>query len=325
MTDWVLEAHDLTMSFAGNRAVDGISLSVGPGQAFGLVGPDGAGKTTTLRLLVGLLGKGTGDVRILDQDLRHTGAAALAHVGYLAQRFSLYSEMTVQENLDFFGTVRGVRGAAFKARSAELLDFVGLSGFEHRRAGLLSGGMKQKLGLACALVHRPRLLLLDEPTTGVDPVTRQDFWQLIIGLLADGVAVVVSTPYMDEAARCNRLGFMHHGRFLITGSPRELTSLLADRILMLICQPKAAARPLCLDDPLVEDVTAFGDRLHLRLCAGTPISGPGNALDQLRGRLTAAGVQVKDLRVVQPSLEDVFIALQEGGELARALPEVQND
>ena len=200
MTDWVLEAHDLAMSFADNRAVDGISLSVGPGQAYGLVGPDGAGKTTTMRLLVGLLSKGRGNVRILGQDLRRTGATALSHVGYLAQRFSLYSEMTVQENLDFFGTVRGVRGAAFQARSVELLHFVGLSGFEHRRAGLLSGGMKQKLGLACALVHRPRLLLLDEPTTGVDPVTRQDFWQLIIGLLAEGVAVVVSTPYMDEAA-----------------------------------------------------------------------------------------------------------------------------
>jgi ABC-2 type transport system ATP-binding protein len=177
-----------------------------------------------------------------------------------------------------------------------------------------------RLGLACALVHSPRLLLLDEPTTGVDPVTRQDFWQLIIRLLAEGVAVVVSTPYMDEAARCNRLGFMHHGRILMQGSPRELASLLSGRVLMLVAQPKPQAREVCCADPNIEDVAAFGGRLHLRLRAGTLVTGPDNALDRLTAALRAAQVQIEDLRVMPPSLEDVFIALQEGVVLAGGAP-----
>ena len=311
-SDCVLEARDLRMSFDGAPAVDGVSLEVGAGQAYGLVGPDGAGKTTTMRLLVGVLRSGSGQVRILGQDLHRVGSSVLSNVGYLAQRFSLYQELTVVENLAFFGTVRGVKGAALTARSTELLHFVGLNGFELRRAGALSGGMKQKLGLACALIHRPRLLLLDEPTTGVDPVTRQDFWQLIIRLLADGVAVVVSTPYMDEAARCSRLGFMHHGRVLMQGSPRELTRLLVGRVLMLICGQKAAARQVCQAVPDVEDVAAFGDRLHLRLRAGAVTAGPDGVVERLCAALVAAGVHVDDLRLIQPSLEDVFIALEEG-------------
>ena len=162
------------------------------------------------------------------------------------------------------------------------------------------------------------MLLLDEPTTGVDPVTRQDFWQLIIRLLAEGVAVVVSTPYMDEAARCHRLGFMLHGRLLMQGSPRELVNRMAGRVLMLVAQPKSLAREVCRAEAGIEDVAAFGDRLHLRLRAGTAIEGPGNALDRLSASLLAAGVQVDDLRLIQPSLEDVFIALQEGNTLQAA-------
>jgi ABC-2 type transport system ATP-binding protein len=316
MSEWVLEARDLRMTYGATRAVDGVSLTVGPGQAYGLVGPDGAGKTTTMRLLVGVLGAGGGTVRILGHDLHRDGSSALAHVGYLAQRFSLYEELTVQENLNFFGTVRAVRGAEMKARSAELLHFVGLAGFERRLASQLSGGMKQKLGLACALIHRPRLLLLDEPTTGVDPVTRQDFWQLIIRLLAEGVAVVASTPYMDEAARCNRLGFMHHGRILMQGSPRMLAGLLADRVLMLIAQPKRAAREVCCADPDIEDVAAFGDRLHLRLHVDARTTGPDSVPDRLAEALRAANVEIYELRMIPPSLEDVFIALQDGVALA---------
>ena len=167
-----------------------------------------------------------------------------------------------------------------------------------------------------ALVQRPRLLLHDEPTTGVDPVTRQDFWQLIIRLLSEGVAVVVSTPYMDEAARCNRLGFMIRGRILMSGTPRQMSGLLAGRVVMLVAQPKSLAREVCHADPNIEDVAAFGDRLHLRLAAGTPTEGPDNALERLRASLIAAGAQVSELRLIQPSLEDVFIALQQGVALA---------
>jgi drug efflux transport system ATP-binding protein len=314
MTEWVLEASDLRIRFGAGetqvQAVDGVSLAVGPGQAYGLVGPDGAGKTTTMRLLVGALSHGSGEVRILGQDLHHGGPGLLLQIGYLAQRFSLYSELTVQENLEFFGTVRNVRGAALKTRTAELLRFVGLTGFERRQAGKLSGGMKQKLGLACALIHSPRLLLLDEPTTGVDPVTRQDFWQLIIRLLADGVAVVVSTPYMDEAARCNRLGFMLGGRILMEGTPRQLTGMLAGRVLMLFCDQRAVARAVCQADPDVEDVAAFGERLHLRLSRAN--GQTQEALDRLRASLSAAGVRCHELTPIPASLEDVFIALKDG-------------
>ena len=303
MTTPLLEAHDLRKSYRATKAVDGVSLLVEPGEAYGLVGPDGAGKTTTMRLLVGALHSAGGDVRIMGHDLRERGSDALAQVGYLAQRFSLYGELTVAENLSFFASARSVPRAATVERSAELLAFVGLSGFEQRRAEQLSGGMKQKLGLACALIHRPRLLLLDEPTTGVDPVTRQDFWQLIIRLMSGGVGVVVSTPYMDEASRCSRLGFMYAGR-----------------IVELVAQPKHIARDICLEDPDVENVVAFGDRLHLRLrdanCAGTG-AGP---CERLPLTLAAAGVQVDAIRMIPSSLEDVFISLLER-EAQRAAPE----
>jgi ABC-2 type transport system ATP-binding protein len=299
----MIEAADLHKAFGATRAVDGLSMTVRPGEAYGLVGPDGAGKTTTLRLLVGALTPDRGRVRIGGYDLRTQVEQARARVGYLAQRFSLYGDLTVAENLHFFGQVRGVQGQALRRRTAELLAFVGLAGFEQRRAEVLSGGMKQKLGLACALIHQPQVLLLDEPTGGVDPITRQDFWQLIIRVLAEGAAVIVSTPYMDEAARCGRLGFMHAGRLLTEGSPRALTQPLAGRVVELAARPKATARAVALADPEVEDVTAFGDRFHLRVRA------PAGPLERLPQALAAAGAEVERLRLAAPSLEDVFIAL----------------
>jgi ABC-2 type transport system ATP-binding protein len=227
-------------------------------------------------------------------------------MGYLAQRFSLYGDLTVSENLHFFGQVRGLGGGGLQARENELLAFVGLTGFEARRADQLSGGMKQKLGLACALVHRPRVLLLDEPTAGVDPVTRQDFWQLLIRVVGEGAAVMVSTPYMDEAARCNRLGFMAGGRILVEGTPRALTAGLAGRVLEMAAHPKAAARAVAEADPEVEDVLAFGDRFHLRVRG---VEGP---LARLPLALAAAGVKLERLRPAAPSLEDVFIEMLQG-------------
>jgi ABC-2 type transport system ATP-binding protein len=326
MADLVLEAEGLFKSFGQTKAVGGVSLRVEAGQAYGLVGPDGAGKTTTMRLLVGALrndratgAQGDGFVRICGYDVRTQATAALTNVGYLAQRFALYGEMTVRENLRFFGTVRGMARSAIPQRSAELLGFVGLSGFEERRADRLSGGMKQKLGLACALIHRPRLLLLDEPTTGVDPVTRQDFWQLIIRLIGEGVGVVVSTPYMDEAERCSRLGFMYSGRILREGAPHELAADLVGRVMEVVAQPMAEAEAVCLADADVEDVLAFGDRLHLRLHAGLAASGDDGPAARLTQALTLAGVQVGEVRTIPPSLEDAFVALLEdvkGGRVA---------
>jgi ABC-2 type transport system ATP-binding protein len=313
----LIEATDLHKAFGATQAVDGVSLRVEAGQAYGLVGPDGAGKTTTLRLLVGALTPDSGRAQVAGYDIQtHTEQARL-RLGYLAQRFSLYGDLTVMENLRFFGQVRGVQGAALMARTQALLQFVGLGKFAGRRADQLSGGMKQKLGLACALVHEPQVLLLDEPTGGVDPVTRQDFWQLIIRVLAQGAAVIISTPYMDEAVRCQRVGFMHSGRVLVDGTPSELVATLHGRVLELAAQPKAVVRAVVLADPDVEDMIAFGDRFHLRV---RDSAGP---LARLPVALAAAGAQLDRLRPAAPSLEDVFISLLQANAKPAAHERVQ--
>lgn len=308
MSSVLLEARNIRKTFGTFPAVDGISLSVRAGEAYGLVGPDGAGKTTTMRLLVGALTSDGGQIEIAGYDLRAQPERARAHLGYLAQQFSLYTDLTVAENLRFFGEMRGITGSVLRQRADELLRFVGLAGFEDRLAGYLSGGMKQKLGLATALIHRPSVLLLDEPTTGVDPVTRQDFWQLIIRLLGEGTGVIVSTPFMDEAARCNRLGFMYRGRLLTEGTLRELTAPLVGRVLEIVAEPKSLARRVCLADRDVEDAIAFGDRLHLRVRKARDV------LDRLPAALAEAGVRVVQLREIAPALEDVFLSLLEGAE-----------
>lgn len=299
----LIEARALSKSFGKTRAVQGISLTVAAGEAYGLVGPDGAGKTTAIRLLIGALTPDAGSVELCGTNLATDPDKARSSAGYLAQRFALYTDLTVQENLAFFAAVRGMPPGAVQARITELLGFVNLAGFENRLAGQLSGGMKQKLGLACAIVHAPTVLLLDEPTAGVDPVTRQDFWQLLIRLLAGGMALVVTTTYMDEAARCQRLGFMHSGRMLTTGSPRALTQAFDGAVLELTAAPLKHAHRICMqDEDLVEAVT-FGDRLHLRVRSA---AGP---LQRLPAALAAAAVTVTQLRPIAPTLEDVFIAL----------------
>src|SRR5215207_4796257 len=210
MNNYLIQANNISKSFGNVHAVDGVSLQIPAGEIYGLVGADGAGKTTTMRLLVGALKADSGEVNICGYDLNRQIETARAQFGYLSQRFSMYEDLSVLENIRFFAEVRGLRSNEWLPRCNEILEFVGLEKFKDRRAGLLSGGMKQKLGLASALVTRPRVLLLDEPTTGVDPVTRQDFWQLIIKLTSqgEGLAVMIPTPYMDEASRCQRVGFM---------------------------------------------------------------------------------------------------------------------
>jgi ABC-2 type transport system ATP-binding protein len=299
----VIEARDLHKTFGSTHAVDGVSIVVQAGEAYGLVGPDGAGKTTTMRLLVGASRLDSGSVTVAGFDMATQTEDARARIGYLAQRFSLYGDLTVTENLRFFAEVRGLTGPAFEARREELLAFVGLTGFEERRAEHLSGGMRQKLGLACALIHEPPVLLLDEPTGGVDPVTRQDFWRLIGRVLERGATVVVSTPYMDEATRCSRIGFMHGGRILVEATPRELAATLSGRVLELAARPKETAKAVAGADPDVEDVLAFGDRFHLR------VTDPSGPLDRLPASLASAGVEVARLRPIAPSIEDVFISL----------------
>jgi ABC-2 type transport system ATP-binding protein len=304
-SDILLETHDLVRTFGDFHAVDGLDLQVRAGEMVGLVGPDGAGKTTTMRLLCGALQATSGTIRVAGYELPAQVEQAREQLGYLAQRFSLYGDLTVQENLDFFGEVFDIPDDERARRSEELLRFAGLEEFKDRPANALSGGMKQKLGLASALVHRPRVLLLDEPTGGVDPVARQEFWHLLVGLLRGGSAVLVSTPYMDEAMRFNRVIFMNHGRALMQGAPRELMKRLDNRILELDADPQMAARKIAESDPDVEDVHTFGEYLHLRVRSA---DGP---LQRIPAALQAAGISMTHLHPVPPTLEDVFIHLLE--------------
>lgn len=311
MSDYLIDAQDLYKFFGERRAVAGVTLRIPSGEIYGLVGPDGAGKTTVLRLLCGALTLDAGRILIDDFDMRSEAERAREQIGYLAQRFALYEELTVQENLHFFAEVRGLKRAQWMQRSQEILDFVGLTPFRNRRAGQLSGGMKQKLGLALALINEPRVLLLDEPTTGVDPVTRQDFWRLLLPLLRRrSVAVLVSTPYMDEALRCTRIGFMRNGRIIQEGPPAQLRRRLAGRVLELTGGPAPLVAALARSEPAVEAVHRFGARFHVRVAPGALEA----VLVRLEASIRAAGGVVENLQPIEPQLEDVFIELAEGAE-----------
>lgn len=302
-----IEARGLRKAFGARTAVDGLSLSVQAGEIYALVGPDGAGKTTAMRLLCGALRADAGEVALGGLDLARHTEQARALVGYLPQRFSLYGEMTVEENLRFFAEVRGLPAGDWKPRTLEILQFVGLAEFSARRAEALSGGMKQKLGLAAALVHRPRILVLDEPTGGVDPVIRQSFWQLLIELLGQGVAVLISTPYMDEASRCTRVGFLDGGRLLVEGTPKQIASRLEGRMLEVAAEPRRRAREVAQSDPSVEDARMFGDRLRLRVAPGA-----GEQVSRrLADRLPMEGCSLEHIGPSRAGLEDVFIELLE--------------
>ncbi|MFN8461436.1 MAG: ABC transporter ATP-binding protein [Anaerolineales bacterium] len=338
----LVQASNLKKHFGETRAVDDVSLQIKSGEIYGLVGADGAGKTTTIRLLVGALKADAGEAVICGYDINKQTEQARAQVGYLSQRFSLYEDLTVLENIRFFAEARGLKSNEWLPRSLEILEFVGLEKFKDRRAGQLSGGMKQKLGLASALVTRPRVLLLDEPTTGVDPVTRQDFWQLVIKLVStsslsgtseaseveasvasrpsttdfaknaqssaqDGVAVLISTPYMDEASRCHRVGFMKSGKIIAEDTPSNLRARLNNRVLELRGSPLNILRHVANKDQDVEDVQAFGDRLHIRVGE----KKADDVLGRLKSAIRSEGGRVDELRAVSPVLEDVFIALSE--------------
>ncbi len=304
----MIAAQKLTKTYNRQAAVENLSLSIRQGEIYGLAGPDGAGKTTAIRLLCGALRPDSGMVTIDGLDMARRADQCREKIGYLSQRFSMYEDLTVAENLRFFAEVRGLPLRDWQARSQQILEFVGLVDFSDRLSGKLSGGMKQKLGLATALVTRPRVLLLDEPTTGVDPITRQDFWQLIIRLVSEeGITVLMSTPYMDEATRCTRVGFMRKGRLVAEGTPRALCDQLVGRILEVTGSPWQviikAARAL----EQIQSAQRFGDRLHIMASDETS--------DELIAELTAQveqlGGVLSEAKRTQPLLEDVFIALSE--------------
>jgi ABC-2 type transport system ATP-binding protein len=323
VANYLVQASGLVKNFGNVHAVNGVDLNIQSGEIYGLVGSDGAGKTTTMRLLVGALLPTQGEVTICGYDLRKQVELARSTIGYLSQRFSMYEDLTVLENIRFFAEIRGLSAKDWLPRSMEILEFVGLDKFKDRRAGQLSGGMRQKLGLASALVTRPRLLLLDEPTTGVDPVTRQDFWQLVIKLVSqpithnteqatrntqqDSVSVIISTPYMDEASRCHRVGFMKKGKIIIEDTPSNLRARLTGRVLELRGNPINILRHVAHEDEDVEDVAAFGDKLHLRVREGKS----DLIMQRLPDEIKSAGGVLTELRAIPSTLEDVFIALSE--------------
>jgi ABC-2 type transport system ATP-binding protein len=297
----VVETAGLTRDFGGLRAVDGLDLIVRKGEMFALVGPDGAGKTTTIRMLCGILKPTGGRISILGHDLAREAAAVKSDIGYLSQRFSLYGDLTVDENIAFFAEIHGVR--RYDARRDELLEFSRLTPFRKRRAEQLSGGMKQKLALACTLVHSPRLLLLDEPTTGVDPVSRRDFWKILSNLLKTGITILMSTPYLDEAERCSRVGLMNAGRLMAADTPRAVKGMMKGQVVEIVCGEIRRAYGLLKGWPGAGEVQMFGDRLNI------VVGDAGRDLPAVLDRLREAGIDVRDRRVVPPSLENVFISV----------------
>lgn len=307
----MVAARGLVKAFGSVRAVDGLDLAVGRGELVGLVGPDGAGKTTAIRMLCGLLAPDAGEISVAGFDVRRDPEPAKRRLGYVSQRFSLYADLTVAENLRFFADLHRVGRAERRRREPELLDFARLGPYRDRLAGDLSGGMRQKLALACTLIHDPEVLLLDEPTTGVDPVSRREFWRILYDLLGRGVAVLVSTPYLDEAERCGRVALVDRGRVLLCDTPAALKSGLEGVLLEVEARPQARARELLAARPEVIDVQVFGDRLHVR-CGEA-----GADVDWVRAALGPRGIEVRAARRIPPGLEDVFVALLAGEGAAR--------
>jgi ABC-2 type transport system ATP-binding protein len=299
--DPVIETSGLTKQFGPIRAVDGLDLDVGAGEMFALVGPDGAGKTTTIRMLCGILAPTSGGARVLGRDLVNEAVLIKNDIGYLSQRFSLYGDLTVDENIEFFAEIHKVRD--YKKRRGELLEFTRLAPFRTRLAERLSGGMRQKLALACTLIHTPRLLLLDEPTTGVDPVSRRDFWKILSSLLRTGITIFMSTPYLDEAERCSRVGLMNNGRLLAADTPQAVKRLMKGEVVEVICGEIRRAFDLLRGRSDAGEVQIFGDRLNL------VVDNAERDFPAVAARLREAGIEVFDWRKIPPSLENVFISV----------------
>ena len=302
MSAEALSFAGVTHNYGQRAALSDVTLAVRSGEMFGLIGPDGAGKTTAIRLACGLLRPASGQVRVFAQDPAAEHRAITALIGYLSQRFSLYGDLTIDENIAFQAEIHGVRGYA--RERDRLLDMTQLTPFRGRRADRLSGGMKQKLALACTLIHRPRLLLLDEPTTGVDPVSRREFWKLLSEFLAAGLTIVMATPYLDEAERCGRVALLHEGAVMALDEPATLQSALPG--IMLEVSAEGARPPIDALSRLtgVDDVQLFGDRAHVRLSGES-----GDAVERVATGLKEAGIAAATVRAVPASLEDVFIHL----------------
>jgi ABC-2 type transport system ATP-binding protein len=300
----LLSIQNITRTFGSITAVDHLSLDIEPGELFGLIGPDGAGKTTAIRLMLGILKPDSGEGRVGTFDLRRQAESISTLTGYVSQRFSLYGELTVEENLELFADLYAVPKQDRLPRLQRLMQFSRLEPFRARLANNLSGGMRQKLALSCSLIHTPKLLFLDEPTTGVDPVSRRDLWRLLFDLWQEGVTIIVTTPYMDEAERCTRVGFLSHGKLVASGRPDELRQAFRGTILEVFSDQRFAAKDALEHSPHVVDVNLFGEGLHV-----TVRDDPAAAETETRNVLGARNIAVRSIQRVDPSIEDVFFQL----------------
>jgi ABC-2 type transport system ATP-binding protein len=306
MDDVALRFDRVTKKYGEVVALRELSLSVNRGEMFGLIGPDGAGKTTAIRLMCGLLKVDGGKVNVMGRDPVREHLHVTQSIGYLSQRFSLYGDLTIDENITFFAEIHGLKMSdpKIRERRQRLLDLTQLAPFRGRLADQLSGGMKQKLALACTLVHEPKLILLDEPTTGVDPVSRREFWKLLSEFLAQGITILMSTPYLDEAERCTRVAMLHEGRLLALDHPAGLRESLPGSVLEVIATDRDRMTTVIQGLPGIVDVQLFGERAHVRLEPESPLGDPERFLSALR----QAGIEPDSVRRVPTSLEDVFIA-----------------
>jgi len=295
MSSPIIETRSLSRHFKQTKAVCSLDLEIQPGELFGLVGPDGAGKTTTLRP--------EGSAKIAGFDLARQSEAIKPHIGYMAQQFSLYDELSVIENLTFFSDLYNIEPATIPQRMTRLLEFAGLTEFQHRRAAQLSGGMQKKLALACTLLHQPEILLLDEPTTGVDPVSRREFWNILTELHLEGTTIVVSTPYMDEADRCSRVGLMYAGRLVRCAPPHEIRSQITGELIEIHPENWQIARELVTKLPGVLEVQTYGDLLHIL------VDSADKRLPQIKKALRKNGINCKTARRAQARMEEAFISL----------------
>jgi ABC-2 type transport system ATP-binding protein len=299
----IIQVSGLTRLFKEERAVSGLSFSIQPGELFGLVGPDGAGKTTTLRLLAGLLSISEGEASVAGMDLKTEAEAIKSRIGYMAQEFSLYAELSVVENLRFFADIYDVPYSELDARTERLLTFANLLDFKNRRADKLSGGMQKKLALACCLIHEPEILLLDEPTTGVDPISRREFWNILNELHLAGTTIIVSTPYMDEADRCSQIGLMYEGEMIVHASPLEIRQMVEGDVVILLPEDWKAAKELVQSYDGVLEVQTYGEAIHII------VDDAAKRVPQMRKNLRKAKVIHNGIRVAPPRMEEAFISL----------------
>ena len=308
MSDFAIFAKDLVKEFKTSKgwltAVDNLSLQVKPGETYGLIGPDGAGKTTTIRVMLGLLTRTRGESSIFGLDSMHATYEIRERIGYIAQQFVLPADLTVMENMLFFAKIQGVAEDEQQQRIPELLSFAGLTKFTDRLAGQLSGGMKKKLALACSLVHEPQVVLLDEPTLGVDPVSRREFWNLLGNLRVEkGVTVFVCTPYMDEAERCTRVGLMYAGRLIADDTPANVKKMVSGELLEVTPSDFVAARDLAASLACVKELQTYGDKLHIF------VDDAARRRSEIEAALASHGIQHDEIRQIEVRMEEAFISL----------------